>query len=306
MTAADYQLDFNGTIMGDGTAWDVVSWAGLEEWTTRGTDVVAPTLWGTIPGSTFVDPKVVTITVESVDPTNMLLLEAALMPPADNSATDLVPIRWKFPNREELKVSGRCSRRARNRDLAATAGLTRLTFELQIPDPRAYSAATTSYSIPVFVAGVAGWDSTAGTGVDAGWDSTAGTTVDAGWDSTVGAAGAGLANVTNSGTVNTYPVITFTAPAGMSAWSVTNQTTGQVLAFTQTLNTGESLIADMQIVATGKPGVPISIGGASRYGSWTAPRTPFVLIPGVNLLRFDVPTGDQNAAAALAVQSAYL
>jgi hypothetical protein len=97
--------------------------------------------------------------------------------------------------------------------------------------------------------------------------------------------------------------MTFSAPAGMSAWTITNQTTGQTFIVAQTLNVGETLIADMTIAATGKPGLPISIGGASRYASWTPPRTPFYLAPGANVIRFDVATGDPNATCLLQWQN---
>ena len=305
MTATDYQLDFNGTIMGDGTAWDIVSWAGLEMFATHGSDVVLPTGWGAIPGSSYVDPRVVTIVVESVDPTNMLLLEAALLPPANVSPADLVPIRWKFPNREELRVFGRCSRRVRNRDLTTALGLTRLTFELEIPDPRAYAASALSGSLSVFVSGSSGFDLTVGAGVDIGFDLTVGAGVDIGFD-LVGISGSGLLIAMNAGQVDTYPQMVFSAPTGLSSWSVTNQTTGQVFTVNQTVNVGETLIADMQAAATGSTSLPISLSGVSRYGSWQAPRIPLRLIPGANLLRFDVATGDPNAACLITWASAYL
>lgn len=305
MTATDYQLDFNGTIMGDGTAWDIVSWVGLEMFSTRGSDVVLPTGWGAIPGSSYVDPRVVTIVVESVDPTNMLLLEAALLPPANVSPADLVPIRWKFPNREELRVLGRCSRRIRSRDLTTALGLTRLTFELEIPDPRAYAAASSSGSLAVFVSGSSGFDLVTGAGVDIGFDLVTGAGVDIGFD-LVGISGTGLLIATNAGQIDTYPQMYFSAPAGMSSWSVTNQTTAQTFVVNQTVNVGETLIADMQAAATGSTSLPISIGGVSRYGSWQAPRTPLRLIPGANVLRFDISVGDPNATCLITWASAYI
>ena len=305
MTASDYQLDFNGTVIGDGTAWDVVSWDGLEQFSTRGTDVVLPTAWGAIPGSSYVDPRVVTITVESVDPTNILLLEAALLPPANASPDSLVPIRWKFPNREELLVSGRCSRRARARDLTTALGLTQFTFELEIPDPRCYAATPSQVSLTVFVSGSSGFELSAGANVNLGFDLTVDATTNLGFD-LVGASGSGLQTLTNAGQVDTYPIIAFSAPAGMSSWSVTNQTTGQVLTIVQTLNVGETLIANMVAAATGTADLPISLSGVSRYGSWQAPRTPLRLIPGPNVLRFDVAAGDLNATALVTASSAYL
>jgi len=311
MTAADYQLDYNGAVViGDSTAWEVLSWGGLEEFSARNNDLVIPNGWGALAGSSYVNPKVVVVTVESVNPTDVLLLEAALLPPANATPDTLVPIRWKFPNREELRAMGRCARRVRARDVRAVAGSTRLTFQLEMPDPRAYSAAILSGSVPAFVAGTAGFDLTAGAGADLGFDLTAGAAADLGFDLS-GAAGAGLFVAVNNGTVDTYPVLYFSAPAGMSAFSVTNQTTGQTVSFNQTVNVGETMTADMQAAATGVNAagvatVPVSIGGVSRYGSWTAPRIPLRLVPGSNTLRFDVSAGDQNATCLAVWASAYL
>jgi hypothetical protein len=172
-------------------------------------------------------------------------------------------------------------------------------------DPRIYDATPLSNSLPVFVSGSAGIKLSLGAGVDLGTKMTLGAGVDIGLK-LVGASGSGLVTCTNAGSVATYPVMTFSAPAGMSAWSVTNQTTGQVFTVVQSISAGESLIADMKAAATGRATLPISVSGASRYGSWQPPRTPFALVPGANVLRFDVATGDPNAACLISWQSATL
>jgi hypothetical protein len=174
VTALDYQLDYNGTILGDGTAWEITSWGGLEEFTTRGSDVPFPTAYGSIPGSSYVDAKVVTIVAESVDPANMLLLEAALLPPANSTPDSLVAIRSKFPNREEFLMYGRCSRRMRTRDITSTLGMTQMVIELEFPDPRIYSAVLQQASLTVFVAGSLALDFTVGAGADLALEFTVG------------------------------------------------------------------------------------------------------------------------------------
>ena len=309
MSAADYQLDFNGTVIGDGTAWDVVEWGGMKEFTTRGSDVSIPNGWGSIPGNTYVNATTRVVTVESVNPVDILLLEAALTPPSNAAPDTLVPIRWKFPLREEFLCYGRCSRRAQPVSLTTALGLTQFTFELEFPDPRVYSAVLQQASLTVFTAGLSGFDLTAGAGADIGFDLTAGAGVDIGFDLT-GTASTGLQTITNSGYVDTYPIITFSPATGISSFSVTNQTTGQTLTINQTLNAGQTLIANMQAAATstsgGTTGLPISIGGVSVYGSWQAPRIPLRLVPGANILRFDVNAGDTAATALVTASSAYL
>jgi hypothetical protein len=306
MTAQDYQLDFNGTVIGDGTPWEVVEWGGLEEFTTRGSDVVAPQLWGALSGSSYVDPRVVTVVVESVNPVDVVLLEAALLPPGQASPDRLVSIRWKFPNREELKANGRCARRSRARDITTGLGLTRVVVELEFPDPRAYAASPSQASLTVFIAGTSGFDLTVGAGADRGFELAVDSGVNLGFD-LVGVSASGLATLVNSGTVDTYPTFTFTGiGSGLQQWSVTNLTTGQTSTWVQQVNPGEQLIADMGSVATGSPGLPVSLSGVSRYGSWQPPRTPFRLQPGANLCRFDVASGDAASASLVVWSNAYL
>ena len=309
MSAGDYQLDFNGTVIGDGTPWDVVEWGGMKEFGTRGSDVPIPNAWGSIPGNSYVNSAVRVVTVESVNPVDILILEAALTPPSNAAPDALVPIRWKFPLREEFLCYGRCSRRSQPVNLTTALGLTRFTFELEFPDPRVYSAVLQQASLTVFTAGGSGFELTAGAGADIGFDLTVSSGADIGFDLT-GTSSSGLQTITNNGYVDVYPMITFSPATGISAFSVTNVTTGQTLTINQTLNPGQTLIANMQAAATstalGVAGLPLSIGGVTVYGSWVPPRIPLRLVPGPNVLRLDVTTGDTAATALVTSPSGYL
>ena len=304
--ASDYQIDVNGTLMGDGTVWDVVSWGGLEEWTTRNTDVALPSGWGNIGGSSFVNSRVAVVTIESVDPTNVTALEVALVPTAMSTPSTLYPIRWKFPNREELVAYGRVSRRMRTRDISSALGLTQLTFELEIPDPRAYAYVSSTATAPVYVGGTAGIDYATGAGVDLGTDYTVDATTNLGIDY-VGVTGTGLTNCVNNGDVETYPVFTISAAAGISSFSITNWATAVTATFAVALGAGQVMIVDMRAVATNSPtATPVSIGGVSYYGAWVAPRNVLALPPGTSTLIFTVISGDANATCGITWQSAYL
>lgn len=310
MTAQDYQLDWNGAIVvGDGTLWEIDSWAGLEELTTRGTDVPQPQAWGSIPGSSYVDARVVTIVIESDDPSNMLVAEAAFLPPSESAPDLLSPMRVKFPNREEFLIYGRVARRVRSRDVESTFGVTKMTIEFEFPDPRLYSAVLQQASLTVFVAGSLGLKMSLGAGADLGVKMTLGSGVDLGVKM-IGVASTGLSTITNLGYIDAYPIITFSPATGISSFSVTNQTTGQVFTVNQTVSPGQTLIADMQAAKTGMSNgaaaLPMSIGGSSVFGSWVPPRTPLRLIPGANVLRFDVTVGDPAATALVTAPSAYL
>lgn len=309
MSASDYQIDFNGLVIGDGTAYEIMQVSGLEDWSTRGSDVPIPNAYGSIPGSSFVNSSVVTVTVESVNPPDMEILVATLTPPSNAAPDTLVPVRYKYPNSEERLRFGRCSRRGRVRDVPSTFGKTQLTFEVEFPDPRAYSAVLQQASLTVFVAGSAALDYTVGSGADLAFDYTVGSGADLAFDYT-GISSSGLQTITNNGYVATYPRFVFAPATGISAFSVTNQTNGQVLTINQTLSPGQTLIADMQAAATSMAGgtapAPIAINGSSVYGSWIPPRIPMRFDPGPNVLRFDVTVGDTAASVLVTAPSAFL
>ena len=313
MTAANYQVDFNGTVIGNGTDVILMDHSGFEQWSTRGSDVPLPTAWGDIPGSSYVESKVVALSVRSQNRTSIAAFEAALIGPTMAAPDALVPVRWKFPDREEFLCYGRCGRRNRVRSVESdTATFNwQFDFELEFPDPRVYAAVLQQVSLTVFVAGGSALDYTVGTGVDLAFEYTVGAGVDLAFEY-VGISSSGLQTLTNLGYVDTYPLIVFSPATGISSFSVTNQTTGQVFTVNQTVNVGQTLVADMQAAATatGSLGntsaLPVSIGGVSVYGSWVAPRIPLRLVPGNNILKFSVTAGDTAAAALVTAPSAYL
>ena len=305
--AYDYQLDFNGLVMGDGTLYDVVDWSGLEEFSTRNTDTAIPAGWGAIGGSSFVDARVATIVVECLDPTAVVLLEAGLTPAPLSAPATLYPVRWKFPNREELVAYGRVARRSRPRTVTTALGLTQVTFELELPDPRAYAYVASNLSAPVYFAGTTVLDLATGSGGGLGFDLTVDATTNLGFDFG-GIAPSGQVAATNAGDVETFPVVTFTVAGGLvGQWSLTNLTTGGVLALGGALNPGDTLIVDCRPVNTGATAItPVLLNGVSAFAYWQAPRVPLALVPGANLLQLDVQSGSGTLSGLVSWQSAYL
>lgn len=305
--ADDYQLDYNGTVIGDGTVWDVTNWGGLEEWTSRNTDVTIPSGWGALGGSAFVAARVAQVTVESVDPVAITLLEATLTPPPLSAPATLYPVRWKFPEREELVAYGRVSRRSRPRTITTALGLTSLAFELEFPDPRCYAYTPSTGTAPVYVAAATAWDLTASSGTNAGTDLAVDSGTGAGFDF-VGTAGSGLVTVSNAGDVETYPVLTFTAAnSAVNQWSLTNLTTGAVLTFSTTVAPGDVMIVDLRPASsTSTTVVPVTINGTAEYSAWVAPRTPMAFPPGESVLRLDQLSGSGTLTCGISWQSAYL
>lgn len=307
MMADDYQLDYNGLIMGDGTAYEVVDWAGLEEYAARNTDTTIPYGWGAIGGAAFVNTKVATVTIECVDPTAIPLLEAYLTPPPLSAPTTLYPIRWKFPEREELIAYGRVARRTRARTITTALGMTAVVFELEFPDPRCYAYATTSVTAPVYFAGTDTCDLATDSGANLGTDLTVDSGKNLGFD-LGGIPASGQVIATNGGNVETYPVITFQVTGNsVNAFTLTNVTTGVVLSIGGLLNIGDTLIVDMHPANAGASAViPVELNGASEYSYWQPPRTTLALPPGDSVLQLDVQSGSGTLTALVEWQSAYL
>lgn len=306
--ADDYQLSFGGLVtVGDGTTYDVVSWGGFEEFATRNTDVTIPAGWGALGGSSFVHPRVVTLAIESVDPYAMIALQAALTPAPLSEPTTLTEIRWKFPEREEMVAYGRISRRSRPRNVTTALGLTRLTVELEFPDPRCYAYASLVAVAPVFFPGTTSLDLTADSGANLGFNITVDSGADLGFDFG-GISASGQIVCTNAGEVETFPLITFSTTGGpCNQYTLTNVTTGQVLTVGGTLEIGDVLTFDMRPANAGTTAiVPVLLNGAARYSYWQPPRTPFALAPGDNVLQLDVQSGSGTLTAQVTWQSAYL
>jgi hypothetical protein len=293
--AADYQVVFGGFTIGDLTEYDIVDITGLEGLEVRSNDVVRPSGWGAIAQAAFVNPKVIDIEVECpADSTLIRALEAAFTPPALDAPAALVTTTIKFPGREEWQLKTRCARRGRSRNIQSELGLTTIVIQLEAPDPRLYSSTLSQASSPAFVVDGGGLELTAGSGANLGTDLTVDSGAALGVDLSA-VVGSGLVTVINTGTVATFPTVTFTAPAGMSQFRLSNLTTGEVADFVQTVNPGEAFIVDW----TPDAALPVSIGGASRYSSWQAPRVALRIVPGSNLFRFDVFVGVASGAQAL-------
>lgn len=303
MAVSDYQASFGGLVVGAGTPWLFAAIDGLETFESRTTDVVSPVLWGTLPGTDFVDERTVTITFRVVGGAAVRQqLENAFLPGGSTLSTFV----YKLPNREELQMLARCRRRARPIAVDTEYGIVDITVELGMPDPRRYSTTLYQGSASPFITTGGGFELATGSGVNLGFDLTAGAGVNLGFDMSA-VVGGGSTFAVNSGNVDTYPTVTFTAPGGMTQWKLSNLTTGESMSFAMTLNPGEQLIADISAIATGKTGLPISLAGVSRYASWQAPRIPVRLSPGSNLMRFDVQAGVATGAiAAISWRNAYL
>ena len=308
MALDDYQISFGGLTIGDGTDYDLNEVTGIESFDVRDSDVPFPNQWGSIAGVDEVNGRKITIDVEIAagdDWSFAQAFESAFLPSDEGQFGDLVA---KFPGRDELYFQARVRKRTRRRVVEETLGLVRIGVELFAPDPRAYSNELFSEAIPAYEAGTEALELSAGSGADLAFDLTLGAGADLAFDFS-GVAAVGDFVLVNDGNVDTYPTIVFT-PAGAGAlteYRVSNLTTGVTFTCTATVSPGQTLTADMAAVATPKAGLPISLAGETRYGSWSQPRTPLALVPGNNTVRFEVISGTATGAiATVSWRSAWL
>jgi len=310
MTLSDYQVEFNGVTVGcdDGT-YILESVVGLDDFDVRSNDQVLPSLWGSQAGGDFVEARdfVIGVLMYTADAA-WADLQAAWLPPAQSTPTDLTALTFKFPDLPELQTMCRVRRRGRARtgDTEGEAGWVQWYYEFNAPDPRLYSAEEYSAGMTSYVADSSGIDSSTGSGADLAVDGTVDSGADLAIDATGTTGGGGIA-VTNAGNVDTFPTFSFATSASMAIWHVVNDTTGEEASFAFALVPGYTLTANMAGVGTGSTITPILLNDEPNYALWESPRVPVRLVPGDNDLRFFVDSGTASGSTCtVAWRDAYL
>lgn len=304
--SSDYQASFNGVTVGLGQTYGIFAIEGFDDFSTRNGDQPMPMLWGSQTGGVMVNERVIVLGVQLDDPDLYDgTVDAAFMPPRQDDPAALLPFVVRFPDRGALQSFCRVTRRARARTPETEYSVVRWFFELTAPDPRLYSETLTQVTMTAYVSDAAAIDSTTGSGGDLAIDGTVDSGADLAIDS-VGVTATGQQNIVNAGPADTYPTLTFQTDSTAAAWTLFNDTTGEQVSFAYGLVVGNSLIADMAAVATGKVGLAVSINGASTYGSWNVPRIPMRLAPGSNQMRFVVDSGSAGTTCVVGYYSAWL
>jgi hypothetical protein len=175
---------------------------------------------------------------------NMAALYRALVPQRD---TDWELI-FRFPTWPLLMMRVRPTdlMRARNSSQLEIAAQ---QFALRAADPRIYAAIPTRVQIPVTPAG---------------------------------AVEPQRQYVINIGNAAAYPVITIHGPDygnPVTFVQLVNETALVNFEARLQLQTGSTLVADMDARITGAPRSPITLDGDGKYGAWQLPREPFRIDP---------------------------
>lgn len=287
MTVDDHQYAYRGVVFGGGTAYDLVEVEGLEGFETRVGDRDLPRGHGAIPGRHYASARLVRFVLRLFDPSTGN--DEAVVEQLRADLHRAFRIRSEAVDDELVfQRPGQPERMVRCRPISVPATLNkpgRWVRELQVAfraaDPRIYSAAVHQAVVPLYTpGGGADWPA------DITKDTTAGTAVEA--------------VATNAGDADAYPLIRFYGPAAgtVTAVKLTNRTTGQALEIVTPVAAGQILQADMDAAATSVDRQIIGIDGSTRYAAWALPRTPFALVPGDNVLRFEI-TGTSTTVRCL-------
>ena len=290
MSRAAYQMQFNGTLFGLGTSIGIESVSGFDDFTMDMADVPVPRNWGDIPGLHTAQAKEVTIELTMNDDSDMALALATFQP-----SEFPIPLYFNWPGLGDRFVYARVIGRARPIN-PVSKFKKMLSVRFKAADPRVYAAAEQSGTLSPY--------NPSGGGTDYSKD---------GNTEYVGDPTAGEITATNAGTTSTYPLITLYGPqdAGtMTGATIQNITTGGEADFVFTTPMGASDIftADMRRIVTANAGDDpyIALGAVNRYGDWQLPRTPFALVPGINVLRLEVTGTTTDASAVIRWRDASL
>lgn len=279
MTLLDRQRSFRGVIFGGpGVPYRIVSESGLEDRATRNGDRPIPREDGSIPGLDVADSRMVVLRLRVMGSAaeveqHLAALEAVTAP----SRSQQFQYRFKSPGRPERFVWARPDRFGRPRTVDTEgAGLVECQLGLRLADPRIYSVAQFSTTVPVFNAGGGG------------------AAFPGEFPFTMSVSVPDLAVLVNAGSRDAYPLLQFQHESGtVSGVTLTNLTTGVVFESSASIVDGQTLTADMDALVRATGSSVVHIGGSSRYGTWALPRDPFYLAPGSNTLRFEVSGGGE-------------
>jgi len=256
MPLSSYQMSYRGVTIGDSTNYDVIELEGLHDMAVRDRDRDNPRSQGMIPGFHSATSRLIRCTLEvrgtpgaTAHETDIQNLLSAMSPDAHelpNETDD--QFTFKFPGEDEKYIFARPVRRSRPRRNNTEFGLARVSFELKVYDPRAYST----------------------TEDNSGSQTTATSPF----------------NVTNGGDAYAYPIIEFDPNANGDA-KITNNTNLDTIEINGA-GAGAGLICDMGRFIRGRGDLLIIYRATNLYGNWVSPRNAFRLSPGVNSLTLNV------------------
>jgi hypothetical protein len=290
----DYQIDLGGTLLGPGTAIDIIEVTGIGRPPVRDNDADQPSADGVFPGPDYYAARQIQIDAAikvPADPAGCLNLLAQLEQGCSDAAVRLVggttmALRLQWPGRPTKRAFGRV-RKIDPTMRQAIHGYVPLDIEFLATDPLWYADTESTTEIPL------GWLTGGGFAAPV----VAPIYVQNG---TVAANRPGW--VTNSGTADTWPVIRITGPCANA--SITHVPTGRQLKM-PTLN----LAAGQWVQIYTRPGqrsvVRENGGNAAALLSPDSRLDQFSLPPGQSEMRWTAFDNTNSARLRLTWRDAY-
>lgn len=260
---ADWNMAFGGLTIGPGTNYEVKAISGLTDMPSlRVGDVTRARKHGLHPGDDFASGRSITIVLDiAKDDSNTIsdlvdaYLDAFTYGDSETALTFTIP---GVAGGATGRVLARCRRRSIPVNLPYQYGIAEAVVELVATDPRIYTNGLNTDTVDL--------ENAAG-----------GVSFPLTFPFTFGSSSTGSIQAVNSGNFPAPVVLTIDGP--ITNPSVLNNTTGEELAFTITLASGESLVIDTEARTV------LLNGTASRYSTLSTDSVWFDLQPGTTELK---------------------
>lgn len=288
MTLADwtwrFELAGDHIDFGDGTDLDIVKVDALDGWDVRTSSRPIPRGHGMAAGSHFLPGLEPVFTLEAIGDQQQVeqvreVWAAGFIVSQETQGT----LTFKRPGTAERFFYARVIARDWPLDAVTNAMDVESTVAFEITDPRAYSTDLHNVHLEPFEA--SGGLNYPVVDYPKNWTVVGNEKV-----------------AHNDGNIGSPPLVRFFGPESgtMNGVQLLNVTTGVLLDVQTDINPGQALTFDVRAFVAATGGRVVDLAGANRYGSWQQPRSPLLIVPGDNLLRF---TGDGSTDGARCVVS---
>ena len=282
---SDYTMQIgDGLVIGAGTEYIVTEVDGFGIPAVRNGDTPRPSDRGSFFGRDFIGHRMVTVKVTVVgdsDSDALDNLEAlfAAWQLATPDGDAYMPLRFQVPGRDTRRFHGR-PRDAAVDETAIQGAQIPVTLLFATADPSIFSDDLSSDTVPL---------------ADPGGGRSYPLTFPRVFGS--GGVAGGVIFATNQGNYATRPVATIVGPCVNP--SIENVDTGEVMAFTITLASTDTLVVDFDART-------VELNGASRYSTKTTASTWFELAPGTTEIHFTASSFTAGAELTLEWRSAWM
>jgi hypothetical protein len=284
LVTSDYQWEFDGFLMGAGTAYHYASSNGfLDMAGVRANYTNRARSHGSFTEPQFAEGAVYDLAVTSVaaDAATLAATVAALQG-ATYPQQSTRPLWFQLPGHPLLMMNVQCLRRSIPVDKLLMLGLVvKAALQFYAPDPLKYGPPVTVSTATTYTSG--------------------GLPFPMSFPLAFGAPAIGRVTTSNPGSAPVSPVFTVTGPVDAAGFQISSIEDGVVLVFNGSLGSGDSLVIDT------RTGAVILNGSADRRallaytGVWPAIPAAVGGTPGVRTFQFSLP-GAWSALASMSVQ----